>query len=117
MQIPQRTSFKTKLPGASVLEYVKCEIKYLMEKYKIYARSKEFAISKIPLEVEVPKIFSKFLSFKISGPIKVTLSNTSYKLLSIELNKVSNIVLIVSIIICVTLFCCSIKSPLSQLMI
>ena len=67
--------------------------------------SKEFAINKIPLEVEVPKIFSKFLSFKISELIKVISSNREYKLLSIELNKLPKIVFIVSIIICVIFVC------------
>lgn len=62
-------------------------------------KSKEFAINKIPLDVDVPKIFSKFLSFKISELIKVISSNKEYKLLSIELNKLPKIVFIVSIII------------------
>ena len=62
-------------------------------------KSKELAINKIPLEVEVPKMFSKFLSFKISELIKVISSNKLYKLLSIEPNKLPKIVFMVSIII------------------
>lgn len=69
-----------------------------MAKYKIIPKSNEFEINKIPLEAEVPKIFSKFLSFKISELIKVISSNKEYKLLSIELNKLPKIVFIVSII-------------------
>ena len=81
------------------MEYVKCEIKYLIEKYNNIPKSSELAISKIPLDVDVPKIFSKFLSFKIFEFTNVTSSKTEYKLLSIELNKFPKIVLIVSIII------------------
>ena len=66
--------------------------------------NKEFDINKIPLEVEVPKIFSKFLSYKISELIKVTSSRTEYRLLSIEEKRVSKIVLIVLIIIWEILF-------------
>ena len=62
-------------------------------------KSKELAINKIPLEVEVPKMLSKFLSFKISELIKVISSNKLYKLLSIEPNKLPKIVFMVSIII------------------
>ena len=54
--------------------YVKWESKYLIEKYKIIPKSKEFAINKIPLLVDVPKIFSKFLSCKIFESINVILS-------------------------------------------
>jgi hypothetical protein len=64
-------------------------------------RSKELAISKIPLEVDVPKIFSKFLSCKISELTNVTSSKTEYKLLSIEAKRLSKIELIVVIIVCV----------------
>ena len=40
-------------------EYVKCDNKYLIAKYKIIPNSNEFAINKIPFVVDVPKIFSK----------------------------------------------------------
>ena len=84
---------------------MKCDNKYFIAKYRIVPRSKEFAINKIPLEVDVPKIFSKFLSCKIFEFIKVISSNKLYKLLSIELNKFPKIVFIVSIIICVIFDC------------
>ena len=99
MQIPQTINFIKKLWGFSIWEYVKWESKYLIAKYKIIPRRRELAINKIPLDVDVPKIFSKFLSFKISEFIKVISSNKEYKLLSIELNKLPKMVLIVSIII------------------
>ena len=99
IHIPQSINFIRKLCGCSTFEYVKWEIKYFIEKYNKIPKSNELAINKIPLEVDVPKIFSKFLSFKIFEFIKVISSKTEYKLLSIELNKFPKIVLIVSIII------------------
>ena len=77
--------------GFSIFENVKCANKYFIAKYKIIQSKKEFAINIIPLLAEVPKIASKFLSFKISELIKVKESNNEYRLLSIELNKVSKI--------------------------
>ena len=71
---------------------MKWEIKYLIAKYNKNPKSNELAINNIPFEVEVPKIFSKFLSFKISEFIKVISSKIEYKLLSIELNKFPKIV-------------------------
>lgn len=78
-------------------------------------KSKELDINKIPFVVEVPNNFSKFLSYKIFEFINVISSKTLYKLLSIELNKFPNRVLIVSIIICV-IFDCS-KIPPKNLKI
>ena len=63
--------------------------------------NKEFAIIKIPSDVEVPNICSKVLSVNISVLINVILSKAEYKLLSIDENNFSNIELIVSIIACV----------------
>ena len=68
-------------------------------------RNSEFAINKIPFVVDVPKIFSKYLSCKMSEFIKVISSKTLYKLLSIELNKVSKIEFIAFTIISVMLDC------------
>ena len=65
--------------------------------------NKELAIRSKPFEVEVPKIFSKVLLFKISELIKVISSKTEYKLLSIEEKRFSKIEFIVSIIISVML--------------
>ena len=84
---------------------MKCESKYFIAKYNIIPKSKEFAINKMPLKVDVPKIFSKFLSFKILVSINVISSSKEYKLLSIELNKFPKILFIVSIIICVISDC------------
>ena len=64
----------------------------------------------MPLEVDVPKIFSKFLSCIIFEFTNVISSNKLYKLLSIELNKFPKMVFIVSIIIWV-IFDCSKKPP------
>lgn len=63
--------------------------------------NKEFAINKIPFVVDVPNIFSKLSFFKISELINVMLSKVEYKLLSIEPNNCSKIVLIVDIIVVV----------------
>lgn len=99
IQIPQIINLIKKLWGFSIWLYVKCERRYFIAKYKSVPKSRELAINKIPFDVEVPKIFSKLLSFKIFEFIKVISSNKEYKLLSIELNKLPKIVLIVSIII------------------
>ena len=101
IQIPQIINLIKKLWGCSIWEYVIWDNKYLIAKYIIIPNKRELAINKIPFVVEVPKIFSKFLSFKIFELIKVISSNIVYKLLSMELNKFPKIVFIVSIIICV----------------
>lgn len=101
IQIPHIISLIRKLLGFSIWWYVTWESKYLKEKYNSNPKSKEFEINKIPLVVEVPKIFSKLLSLKISELTNVISSNKEYKLLSIEPNKLPKIVFIVSIIICV----------------
>ena len=67
----------------------------------IKPNSKAFAITRIPDEEDVPKIFGKKLSCKMDESINVVLSRIEYKLLSIDENKLPKSELIVSAIICV----------------
>lgn len=101
MKIPYSINLNKKLIGLSICEYVMCDNKYLAEKYIKNPKSRELAINKIPLEEDVPKNTSKFLSVKISDEINTNLSKTSYKLSVIELKRVLKISLIVFKIVCV----------------
>ena len=74
-----------------------------MQNIKLIRNNIELAINSIPLVVDVPKIRSKKLFFKISELIKVILSKVVYILLSTEPNICSNIKFLEDIIVCVTL--------------
>lgn len=97
MQIPKIIVLNINCTGDSVLAPVKLLIKYLIAKYSKIPANREFAISKIPFEVVVPNILLKDLSLKILESKNIKLSNSLYRLLSIETNKLSKIVFIVFI--------------------
>ena len=71
----------------------------LLQNTVLFRNNSELAIKSIPEVVDVPKIFSKKLFFKISELIKVILSNVEYRLLSTEPNICSKIKFIVEIIV------------------